>query len=103
MTIADSTEHDSDARAAAVEMLKSGEAAPSDVAHLAGVDRRVVAYWIKAAKIDAAKAYQGRLVRAWRKHLAKVKGSAKPRAMTKTEMRSHADKAVAEFNARRHK
>lgn len=98
MTIEDSTGHDPDARAAAVEMLKAGEADVSDIARLAGVDRRVVHYWAKVEKIDVAAKRNAKQATQWRGHLANIKGTTRRQRMTKAEMRAHADKAVADFN-----
>lgn len=103
MTTDNSTGHDPDARAAAVEMLKAGEADVSDVARLAGVDRRVVDYWARVAKVDVAKRRNAKQATQWRGHLASVKGAAKPKRMTKAEMRAEADKGIAKFNAKRRK
>lgn len=99
MTTDNTTGGDPDAREAAIELLRTGELAPSDVAHLAGVDRQVVYYWAKAAKIDPAAAYQARAVRLWHRQMAKAKG--KPAGMTKREMRAETAKAVAAFNAKK--
>lgn len=101
MTTDNSTGHDPDARAAAVEMLKAGEADVSDVARLAGVDRRVVDYWAKVAEIDVAKRRNAKQATQWRGHLANVKGGAKPKRMSKAEMRADGEKAVAVFNKKR--
>lgn len=101
MTIQDSTNQDQDARAAAVDLLRSGEVNESEAARLAGVSRQVVHYWAKAEKIDVAAAQERRLSRLWRAKLADVKGQAKPKRKTKAETRAETEKAVANFNAKR--
>jgi transposase-like protein len=101
MTTDNTTGHDPDARAAAVDMLKAGEADVSDIARLAGVDRRVVHYWAKVEKIDVAARRNAKQAAQWRGHLAKVKGKAKPRRMSKSEMRDETEKAIAAFNRKR--
>lgn len=101
MTADDTTGGDADARAAALEMLKAGEADVSDVARLAGVDRQLVHYWAKVERIDVADRRDAVLSRQWRGHMARLKGGAKPKRMTKAEMRADADKAVAAFNRKR--
>lgn len=100
MTIEDNTGTDPDARTVAIEMLKAGEAAPSDIAKLAGVDRQVVHYWIKAAGLDPAAAYDERIARLWRKRMSRRKGAAPGRRPSKDELRAQADKMVAAFNAK---
>lgn len=63
----DNSTKDDVARAAALKLLATGQATPSEVAELAGVSRQVVAYWIDAAKLNWRKARRARLAAEWRK------------------------------------
>lgn len=68
MTSDNSTKDDA-ARQAAVAMLAEGSASLSEAARLAGVDRQLVLYWAKTAKINWRKARNSYLVKAWRRAL----------------------------------
>ena len=67
MTADNST--DDETRRAALKLLSTGLASPSDVAELAGVSRQVVAYWIATAGLDWRTRYRSIRARAWRKAL----------------------------------
>lgn len=101
MTVDPTTDGDPDAREAAIELLKEGEATVSDAASLAGVDRQLVHYWAKVAGIDVTAVREERLARRWRRLLDKVKRRASPKRPSKAEMRELGERAVAEFNKRR--
>ena len=64
MTAKDSTEAK---RSAALLLLSTGQASPSEVAELAGTSRQLVNHWCKMAEIDWRQARANCLMRAWRK------------------------------------
>lgn len=60
---------DTQARRAAVRVLRRGSMTVSEVAAIAGVSRQVVRYWCRAAGVDIGRARQLLLAKLWRRTL----------------------------------
>jgi transposase len=71
MTPKNNTSSDDLARRAAVDLLRTGAATPSEVADLAGVSRQLVRYWANAAEIDWQKTRAATLAKLWRRKVSR--------------------------------
>lgn len=63
------TDNPNKTREAALRLLRSGVASPSEVSALAGVSRQLVYKWTTTADVDWRQARDDALARAWRRAL----------------------------------
>jgi hypothetical protein len=95
-------EKDDEARSAALSLLARGMITPGQAADLAGVSRQLVAYWLKHAGINWRRAWERRHAGMWRREIAALNGKVL-RPPSKKELRSRAQRAKAQFDAKQAK